>query len=288
MFLINKKSLKRDVVKKLQKLHLLDIFFIGFFFILILLFILIFSRSDQKIQIKVKVTDQNVYFLSTQPPDEYSYSFHQGDVERNEVGKIVAQIEKVNRLQTSPGKYLVYLNLSIKANYNPLKQQYSYQGRPIIFGQDLEFDFANTKVSGLIVDFPQYRQPDKKAIKLLVTAQLRNDSRSFSDTYGMPKFYEKAIENGQILANNEGQIVIVVKNITSLPAKRTIVTANNQSLTIDDSELVDIVYTLEVNAYEVEGKTYIFDYLPIQVGSNIPMILDNVSIWPIITSFQKL
>jgi hypothetical protein len=288
MLFINKKQTQKLKTRFLSKISLLDILFVCAFLALLAFFILVFSRSDKTIAVTVKVTDQNVYFLTTQPSNEYVYSFKQDDVERNEVGKVIAEVKNVRRFQTDPKTYAVYLDLNLKANYNPLKKQYSFKGRPIIFGQDLAFDFANTKVQGIVVDFPGYSPSEKKPVKLLATVQLRNESRSFSDTYGMPSFYKQAVKTGDIIKDNHGQEVIKVLDVKSSPAKRTVITPNNQSVTINDQELVDVFYTVEINAYEVEDRIYILDFIPVQVGNTIPMVLENVSLWPTLISFQKI
>lgn len=285
---IDQKRVRKNILTRLKKLNIIDLLFIGAFFVFVVLFIIIFARSDQSIKVRIKVTDQNAFFLRNQPPDEYVYSFHEGDAERNEVGKVIAQIANVDRFQTNPDTYTLYLDVNIKANYNPLKKQYSYKGRPIIFGQDLEFDFSNTKVDGLIVDFPQFVKPHATPLKLKVETQLRNENRSYSDIYGMPKYFENVVNVGNVVTDSNGKEIAKVLAKKINPAKRTVVTSDGRITIIDDPDLIDIYYTLEVNAYEIEGKLYIHDYSPFQIGGTVPLIFGDISIWPTVLSYQKM
>lgn len=270
----------------LPRLKPLDIFLLTLFGVFVLFFILVFSRSNEQIEIRVKVTDPNVLYMGLDPSNEFAYSFQKGDIERNEIGQQVAEIVDVERYKTTSISQSTYLTIKLKANYNPLQKRYSVKGRPIVFGQPIIFTFSNVKVEALIVEFPGYIQRKNKRT-VFIRAQLRNDNRSFSDVYGVPEFLQNAVKKGDLIKDKDGQPIVEVISVRSEPAKRTVVSQDNRSITITDRELFDVFYELKVEAYEVDGKLFVYDYHPLELGGSLPMILDTFSLWPTVLDIQS-
>lgn len=268
-----------------RKWSVSDIFLLVIFGSFLLFFIIVTSRSNEEIEIKVKVTDPNVFYMGLQPSNEFAYSFEKGDIERNEVGQKIAEIIDVERYKTSPSAQTVYLTIKLKANYNPLQKIYSVKGRPIVFGQPLIFTFSNVKVEALVVEFPGFvRQKNKKTV--LIHSQLRMDNRNFSDIYGVPTFLRDAVKKGDVVKDKDNQPVIEVLSVRSEPAKRTVISSDNKSLVIADKELFDVYYDFKVEAFESDGKLFLYDYYPLEIGSVLPLVLDNLSVWPTIVDIQ--
>lgn len=289
--LFTKKTSKK-LQTLLKQIHLLDLIFLGVFFALLFFFITILARSDKEILISVKVTDQNIFSTIYNPTSstllpEYVQSLSKGDVERNEVGKVLAEITQVHATQSHPFGYTTYLDLKVSANYNPLKKQYSYKGRPIIFGQEIEFHFNNVRVLGQITDFPGHITTERTPVKLKIYAQLRDESRSYADTYGISRIYQNAVSTGDLLTSNDGETIIKILDVKSEPAKRTII-SQGQSLVVNDAQLIDLFYTLEVNGFESEGRTYLSGYIPVRVGATIPLTNNKAALFPTILTFEKI
>lgn len=278
-------NLLKSFTLKLRGLSPLDIFLLVIFGSFLFFFILVFSRSNEEIEIRVKVTDPNVLYMGLDPSNEFAYSFQKGDIERNEIGQQVAEIIDIERYKTSSNAQSTYLTIRLKANYNPLQKRYSVKGRPIVFGQPLIFTFNNVKVEGLVVEFPGFIQ-EKKARTVMVSAQLRMDNRNFSDVYGVPDYLRDAVKQGDLVRDKNSEPLIEVLTVRSEPAKRTVVTADNRSITITDQQLFDVYYTFKIEAFEVDGKLFLYDYHPLEIGGSIPLIFDDLSIWPTILDIQ--
>lgn len=270
--------------QRLKKLTIVDIVLLCFF-IGIIAFILVFlSRSDERISITVKVTDPTAWNIQRAPSNEFAAAFIIGDKEKSEFGQVQSEIISVNSYQPEPDQRVIYLEMEVKANYSPLKDQYSMKGRTITFGQPFVFNFNNVKFEGLIVDFPSFKN-EKIEKKWLVTAQIRSESRGFSDIYGIPDYVAATIKAGDAVYDSLGNTIIKVIDVSTVPAKRSIVD-NGVVRIIEDPSLVDVYLTLELHGYEIGIERYIYDFYPIKIGSAIPITTGEYSIWPTILTFE--
>lgn len=268
----------------LKKLSIVDwiFFFLG---LAILLGISLFFRREVKfITIKFKVTDENVLYARNSPTNEYALGFITGDVERDELGRVISEITGVESYKTSPDQQVVYLDIKLKAVYNPRKQQYSLQGKSIIYGESFAFSFGKTRFKALVVDFPGFRTTNSiKSEKTIVKAQLRVENRQFSDVYGVPGYVAHAVSKGDTVTDTKGNVLLRILDVTTTPAKRLVMSNSGQPYMVDDPYLMDLYYSIELSTKNINGKIYMFDYLPVLINNAIPINLNTISIWPTIT-----
>ena len=275
-------------LKTRLKINFFDFFLFGIVIFAGLIFYFVFRRETATIQIRLKVTDKDVLYQYANPNNSYASAFKVGDSELNEIGQKTAEIVGVEAYNISATDQVVYLDVDVKAVYNPLKKQYTMKGKPVIFGESFVFSFSKVYVQALVVDFPgsNFNQ-DIQIGKTIVKTQVRFDSRQFSDVYGAPKFYLAAIHQGDEMKDSHGNVLAKILNVDSSPAKRVVITANGILQEMNDPELVDIFLTVELTTKRINGKTYMFDYLPLQVGSSVPLNLSTIAIYPIITEIQQ-
>lgn len=269
--------------KKSKKLSLLDGVFILTFFTLLFLFIVFYSRSDDFIEIKIKISQPSVWKMESDPYIEFSQGFFEGDVEKNSTGKVLAQILDVNSYQMSNDRKATYLTLKVKANYNPLKKQYSYNGQPISYGQALEFVFNKIKFEGIVVDFPGF-EPKGEEKEILVLAQLKWSKEYHSEVYGVPAYMAEAIKPTKILTSNGEQLVEIV-NVESRPALRSVVTSTGENKVIYDKQLKDVFLTLKMKVREIDGDYYFFDDNLVKVEYSVPISTREYMVYPQIIKF---
>jgi len=242
----------------------------------IFIFIFFFlRRGNTTVAIKVKVTSVN---------NQYSQSFVEGDQELDELGRASSTITKVKTLYVSNDSPSTYLSLNVKAVYSPLKKQYTLKGKPIIYGEEYSFTFSNVKFDAVVVDFPGYRTSEPFIEKkIMVKTMMKDDSRNFSDTYGVPPYLISAVKVGDTVKDRDGKIVAEIKNMTISPAKRTVLDANGKPYVINDPYLKDAVLDLEVSIKETPTKKFYQDYLVVEVGSPLPLPFKNIVLYPIVT-----
>ncbi len=268
----------------LSKVKTFDIFFIVLAILAVFTFYIFFKRETTFITIRIKVTDENALYANTLPGNEYTSSFKIGDTERNELGNVIAEIVNIETYKKSSIDNVVYLDVRLQATYNPRKKVYSFRGKQATYGESFIFSFSKVRVKGLVVDFPGFR--DEKSItkgKTVVVAQLRYDSRYYSDVYGVPSYLAYSIKKNDQVTNSKGEVWAKVLDVTVKPAQRSVPNINGQIVQSSDSELFDVFYAIELSTYELSNELYTFDFVPVIIGQTLPLNFKQVAVFPTIT-----
>lgn len=279
------------MIKKNKKIffsRLIDIFIISFIGFVLFFLIFFLRRKQELITFKLKVTDRDVLYSNTNPSNLYAHAFIEGDFEKNELGQKIAEIKKVSKISEDKYHKSVYLDIELKATYSPRSEKYSFRGRPIIYGQPFIFEFSNVKVEGIVVDFPGYLDGlESREYKKVVKAQIINENRDFSDVYGIKGFEADAINIGDEVKDSDGNVLIKILNVEVKPAKRTVFTDKGKTFLISDIVLKDVFLELELLVREINGKLFVLDYVPLYIGGTLPLNLDNISFWPVVTEIYN-
>lgn len=265
-----------------KRLSFWDKLLLATFFLLGATFVVFFRREIRHVTTTFKVTDKDVLYAITNPQEEFANAFTVGDTERNEFGQVISEIMSVNAYRVNPGNQVVYLEIRLKTVYNFRKNQYSMKGKPVIFGQSFVFNFSNVSFQAIVTTPPGFKQVIGEN-KLLVKARLRDESREFSDTYGVPDYVAGAVKAGDTMKDSAGKVLAQVKDVQVKPARRTVVVSTGRSVVIEDLDLKDVFFTIELTVKEVAGKKYMLDFIPVLVNQRIPLNLENISLWPVIT-----
>lgn len=260
----------------------------------------IFKREVVYITARFKVTDE--YFASWRSPrNENVLGFIVGDTERNELGKVVAEITGIESYKTNPDqqvayesynshpdRQVVYLDIKFQAIYNSRKKVYTVRGKQVAFGETIPFYFSHVKFKGIVVDFPGFSgYKNVKSGATVVQAQLRDNNRQFSDIYGVPSYLAYAIQPGDTVVDSNNNTLAKVRDVQVRPAKRTVLDSYGNSLLTNDPDLKDVFYTIELSTKIINDKIYMFDYLPVEIGTRIPLFTKTVSVWPTITKILQ-
>lgn len=281
-----------------KRISISDWIVLGVGVVFLLGFYLFFKRDTVYITATFKVTDENPLYANTLPNTEYASAFVPGDGQRDLFGHVIAEIKRVERYSETPQRIdlydvtpernVVYLDIKIKTVYNPRDHTYSAQGKNIVFGESFTFSFARVKFKALVVDFPGFRGAQStQTMTTVVRAQLRNDSRGYSDVYGVPDFVARAVKKGDITSDDKGNPLVRVLDVSVAPAKRMVVNTIGQPFMVDDPYLKDVYVTLEIATKEINGKLYMFDYKPILINTVVPLNLKTINLSPVITEIIK-
>jgi len=257
---------------------------LGVVALLILLSIyLFFRRETRSITVRLKITDENVLYAQNYPRNEYAHSFLVGDTEKDELGRVTAQIVSIESYKLSQNIQVVYLDIQLKATYNPRKNIYTIRGKNIVFGESILFNFSKVRFRGLVTDSPVIQNDSRiKRKKVIVNTQLRYDNREFSDTYGVPEYLAYAVKKGDSIVNTKNDTLARVLEVNIVPAKRTTIDNFGAARIIEDPFLKDVYYTIELSSREINNTIYMFDFIPITIGQVMPLNFKNVDVWPTI------
>jgi hypothetical protein len=278
-------KVKKKLKQVINKLTLLDFLVILIFLSGLLLFFFFFRRQEIFINARFKVTDEDALYARTNPSVQYAYSFTPGDIEKNELGQTIAEIISVDSYDLNPTTRVAIVDLKLKVVYNPLKKQYTLDGKPIVFGSSFNFAFSQVSFKGMVVDFPGLTQKEVVE-KRIVMAQNRWDSQYFSDTSGVPEYIANAVKIGDEAKNINGTTLVKVLDVTIQPAKRTVVTAAGDTKVIQDPLRKDVFYKLEVTTKRIGDEVFMFDYQKFGIGEQIPLNLPQITTFPTIIELK--
>ncbi len=242
---------------------------------------LFFRRQEDVIEIKLQVTDKDVLYAGTAPNLTYSDSFRVGDVEKNEIGQIIAEITKVDAFPISRTHKITFLTIKVKSLYNPRKELFSLRGKPIIYGESFKFNFRNAVVEGLIVNYPGYTPSSSEDKTIHVETQLRYDDRQFSDVYGVPGYIADQVKENDEVKDSQGRVYAKILTKRVVPAKRTVL-MNGSAVQVVDPDLKDVYFTIELYVKKRGNDYFLYDLIPVAVTESLPLSFSNISVFPTI------
>jgi hypothetical protein len=288
----------QTIIRAIKKLVFIDYLFIAIFLLIVLGGFLFFKRQTVYIPVTFKVADEGdlqaaalpkVNFGNSYTPKiDYAQSFIVGDTEKNEIGKPTATITNVESYSMGPTNQIIFVTANIKAVYNPRKKQYTIKSRPVTYGTSIPFIFNNVTFTGLVVNFPGFETAQEVTRGTTqVRAQLREESREFSEVSGVPPYIATAVRVGDTITNSNNEPMATVTSVDVRPATRTVITGGGAAVRSQDPELFDVFYTLELATKQVKDKIYMFDYFPVIVGEKVPLNFSSVSVYPTIVEILK-
>lgn len=265
----------RRLIKKLTYfdfalIALVVVLFLGFFFF--------FYRKAEYINIRVKVTDQDVLYAQTQPATWYANRFEMGDVEIDALGRVISEIIGVERFNVTADRKAVYLDLRVRATYDTRTKLYSARGKPLIFGTPVRFNFSKVTFDGIVTEFPNSESQKNLSITETKVAALLRGIRP-EETPIEPAIIE-AVKKGDKVYDSNGNVLAEVLDITIRPAERVAQTDRGELLLRYDPLYKDALLTLNIRTKILDKEAFMFDNIPLKVGEWVPLNFEHVSLWP--------
>lgn len=271
-----------------NKITYFDLFFGIIFLTIILGVFLFFYRKKEYVNIRVKITDQDVLYANTNPKSWYANRFEVGDKEIDEIGRVIATITNVETFNISGDTKAIYLDIKIKAVYDRRTKLYSARGSNLIFGDTIKFNFSKVTFDGLITESPSTINQNGLSIseKEIVAVIRSTGSMGNVNTTIEPKVVED-IKKGDKITDSNGNVLAEVKDIVIIPGQRITQNDKGDILLRNDPYYKDAVLTLKVRVKEYKGEKFLFDNIPLRLGVYLPLNFDYVSVWPIIIKIQR-
>lgn len=250
----------------LKKISVLDYFLAIIFISAISFYFLFFKRGDNMIYVDV---------FSPSPEwteDSYPLSRWQtgalkkGDAQYNSFGQKIAEVMDVYRTPWNGGKQeYMFVTLRLKATYNKNVKTYSFNGNPLLFGNDFLLEANNASLEGKVINI--YKTVEEKNSKItykkaLVTVKYR---------YQEPWVAEKLLNKNE-LYDSSGQLMFKILDLKIVPAREFNSNWQGQVVASNNPERKDILMKIEVPNVECSAQNCFYNhYFPLTVGWEFPV-----------------
>lgn len=279
-------------LKIFKKLRLFDVFLILIFVTLASSAYFLLFRAKKDLIVVVKTSEENVAVWPWEKTKLWNSTiwfnnlFHSGMKEKDALGKPAAEVISVRKYDNRPDNPTTYLTLKIKTVFSPGSKVYTYKGKNVLIGSTIQLFLDQVFVEGLIVNIEGAKDlyPVKK---LAVTARLINYDPIFPDTNGVETFIADSLTVGSSVKDSSGKIILKIVDKKVEDANQVVKTASGNVLLRKNPLKKDVYLNLEIMAYKLEGRYYFFDNIPVLIGGEIPVHLDNISVFPTITSIEE-
>lgn len=277
------------ILKKLRKLTLFDklILFIALF--VGLLFLYVFFRKQTFIDVTVKVGENDIQYSDWQNQTGtrswFSELFYVGMKEKDGLGRVSSEVTNLWSYDTLLARKAMYIDLKLKVVYSKSSNQYTYKGSPVLVGYPIKLNLDKVYVQGIITNIKGLKDP-RTYETLTIKAKLSEENAVYSETSGVKEYLANAIKVGDVMRDSRGQVMLTIVGKTVENAKKVVTTSDGRVLVQSQPFRKDVFLVLEVNAAKIGNRYYIYDDLPLLIGTAVPINISNLLIYPEIMSIQ--
>ena len=271
---------------RLQKPHVFHVVLILLVISVGIGFFYIFLRKPTYLSVEIKVGSEAVYYEGGTTKAWLSQFIHEGMTEKDGLGKTIADVVKIRSYDTANTKAM-YATTRILAVYNRNSNQYTFRGKPLLVGSTIRLYLDRVLVDGLITYIEGVPDPRIKK-RLVVEAQLINETNVFPEVSGVKQHIADAITEGQEVKDSQNNTIIKVIKKREEDAKKIVTTSDGRTFVQTYPLRKDVYLTLEVQALLIGDRYYVLDDIPLIIGWGIPINTKTFVASPEITSIKPL
>ncbi len=225
-----------------------------------------FYRKSQYVDIKIRVTDKDVLYAWNNPQNWFANRFVVGDSEKDLLGNDIAKITNVESYNIDNYTKAVYLNINIKATYDPRTRQYSARGKKLSFGTPVKFSMNGVSFDGLVVDPPHSSQDTNTSFVISEVFIRGIQSDSAGKTFVEPEVLSQ-IKQGDVIESSSGVKFAEVLNVKLTSAEHVTQDSNGRLYLRYDPLYKDARVLVRFKVKSVGNEKYIFNDYPLRIGS---------------------
>lgn len=286
--------MKKRKIKFFKKISLVD--YLGLFLVAFLgiAFLFFFMRKSTYVNIRIKITDQDVLYAWTNPRSSYSDRFIVGDTETDGFGRVDAKIINVEKFNITSSQKVVYLDINLKTTFDKRTGLYYAKGKPLVYGTSLRFNFNQVLFDGIVTELPEPYRKKYYDYKYYEVKALVKGVQNYFNTQGglMASLIEpevvRTIKIADSIKNSNGDVLIEVEDIKFTPSVRIVTNDRGEIFKVNDPVYIDGQITLKVKAKVIRNETYVLDDIPLKIGETIPLVFDKLTIYPTVLSFKAI
>lgn len=263
------------IIRRFLKLTKSDFIFLLIPVIVLCSFYFFFYRKSEYINIKIKVTDQDVLYQSTEPKSWYANQFEVGDKEYDALGRVVTEIVSVDSFNIDSIHKAVYLNLKVKAVFDTRSKLYSARGKTLIFGAPMRFNLSKITFDGFVTQFPGSDLVNSTSTEYMTVHAIGRN---------VEPLIASVVQKGDKIFDSNNNLLAEVNNVEVKPAEQVTQTDSGDLYLRYNPLYKDIILTINVRTKKLHNEIFMFDNLPFKIGETIPLNFNKISIFPMITN----
>lgn len=269
----------KKLLQKLPKLHWVDVFIFLIVGAVLVSFFFFFYRRATYITIRVKVTNQEVLTARDEPRNNYAWRFHNGDIERDVLGRVVTEIQNVETYSVTPENKVVYLDLRVRATYDTRTKMYAARGKNLMYGTPMRFNLTDVTFDGFVTEVPGAPEiySKEKVVKV----------KAFAG--GVAPSLAKEIKVGDTVTNSLGKQMVKITKVDITPAKQITQDDKGNLLIATNPMFKDVTLEVDLLVKEVNNEELVmFDDYRVNIGAVVPINLKRYNLYPSIDDIQGL
>lgn len=288
---IKKSFLK--IKKDFRKYHLIDLFGIGVFFMILFSTALFFLRKSQYVEITLRVSEQEQLkpMWSNNSPEWYISYLKEGLETKDLLGKVNARVENVYYYPTFGLDHTVYIKLKLRSTYNKTNDQYSYNGLPLLIGSYHELKVGNVSIAGIIhsIGDSQSEKYKKYLVRGILETKYNGGNLFEAETSfeGIKNFLALKIEEGLVVVDSKENEIAKITKVKKSLARRQFI-SGSRLISVIDPERKKIELEVELTTKKVNNRYLYRERSSIFVNALIDLNFEDFVVTMTVVDFEEL
>lgn len=249
-----------------KKIKIFDYFLAILFIAGISFYFLYFKRADNMIYVDV-FSPSPEWTEDSYPVSRWQASaLKKGDAQYNSFGQKIAEVIDVYRTPWNGGKQeYMFATLKLKATYNKNMRTYSFNGNPLLFGNDFLLEANNSSLEGKVVNI--YSTIEEKNANLINKKVILTVKYKYQESWVVDKLLEKTE-----FRDTSNQLMFSILNRKITAAEEFYPNWQGQVVTSFHPNRKDILLEIEIpNAECSQYNCFYNHYFPLTVGWEFPL-----------------
>ncbi len=273
----------------LGKIAFFDKLLILIVIVAISFFVFVFFRKGETVAVTVRLNEDNSTYgdwnslIGTRP---WVTELLRNDAKlKDAIGRISAEIISVRSFDIKPNRQAVYVKMRLRVTNDRASNQFIFNGLPLIVGSEVKINFDTVLVDGMVTDIEGLPETRQK-VSIWVEANVKDENNLYSERIGIAPSIASEILNINEIRDGEGNIIMKVLEKKVTDSDVFVTTSDGRGIIRKNPLRKDVLLKLQINAFKIGNRYYIYDDIPILIGQKIPFNTDKLSVFPEVTKIS--
>jgi len=272
----------KKILKLLKKFDIIDVISAIIFFFIIAMLAFFFLRKSEYVSVVIRVgsTDNFQNTWTSKPPQWYLEKTKVGLKEKDVLGRTNVEITDVHYYPTNYQEQTIFIKMKMRAVYSANKDQYTYNGIPLLVGSYQNFNLGNIKIPGMILSVGDENNEIKiYKIKGEIENKYNEEIKGLANiTYqGIQTYIYNNIPKNIELYDNKNMLILKTTSIDFKPAYKEFVNGR-QVFKLFDPERKRVFIEALVLTKKVNDAYLFREEDQLKLKETIPMYMDKMSL----------